>query len=50
MRLLIVCLFALVATTSGAILCDGTAQYIFQVAFFISLGGSVLVLLTGAAK
>jgi hypothetical protein len=50
MRLLVVCLFTLALTTTGAILCDGTAQSIFQVAFFVALGGSLLVLLTGAGK
>jgi hypothetical protein len=50
MKLLVLCLVALVGTSTGAILCDGTAQSFFQVAFFVALVGSVLVLLTGAGK
>lgn len=50
MRLLVVCLFALALTTSGAILCRGTPQFVFQIGFFVSLGGSALLLLSGGAK
>jgi hypothetical protein len=50
MRILIVCLFALALTTTGAIMCDGTLQFAFQIGFFVSLGGSALLLLSGGVK
>ena len=50
MKILLLCLVALLGSTTGAILCEGTPQYFFEVAFFLSLVGSVLVLLTGAGK
>lgn len=50
MKLLLVCLAAVVVTTTGTILCEGAAQNVFRVGFLISLGGSVLLLLSGSFK
>lgn len=50
MKLLIVCFLAVVATTAGVILCEGTAKYLFQFGFAASLIGSGVLLLTGSFK
>ena len=47
MRLLIICLLALVTTIAGLMLCEGVAKDVFQYGFFGALGVSGVLLLLG---
>lgn len=47
MKLLILCLLAVVVTTTGVILCEGFVKDLFQFAFFAALGTSFVLLIIG---
>lgn len=47
MRLMILCLLAIIGCIAGIMLCEGTVKHIFQFGAFFSLAASLVLLVIG---
>lgn len=47
MKMLVICLLAIIVSTTGVFLCEGMAKQVFHVGFFCAVGVSSVLLIIG---